>query len=431
MLVFHLSIASGYRPLLPNVKEIRCDLTPSVDMAVLCLAGDSLCELLIFDPHDGPPLPGKFADKQIASALRRLLRELPSRTPELRSLYIDDIDTIHCLQHIAPIANLQELRSLRFRFRRGQDNWLGPFMSMLAKLEHLRDLHLSLGDWVSGLPPIAEDGFRELRRLCLQGYNAGSDHLVSLNTLTGIMPRDLALERLDIREAAVEHDLYVGDLAAECRGLEILVTSAAKTLTWVTVDLFRDRDYGLYNRREQSQPTSRDNPSSTILDILAQLHNLQVCVIDLPTTMWITDHELRRLRDAWPLLWKFDLKWRREKYSQRRVPTFDGVVDFIRDHPHLRKLELSALDMGVPNHLKRRVYWTRTLPEGLTVPEARIRDPVVLGQVLRTLFEDLHVWGDACDEGGVDESSKWGRVLLELGCYADCGHRVAYEGSEQ
>lgn len=184
MLLFHLSRASGYRPLLPNVKEIRCDLAPSVDMAVLCLAGDALHELKIFDPHDEAPSPSpvKMADKHIASALRRLLRELPSRTPKLRSLYISDIDTIHRLPHIAPLANLEELRSLRFRFRRGQDHWLGQFMSMLAKTEHLRDLCLSLGDLVSGCPPIAWNGFRALRRLCLQGYDAEFDYLASLTS---------------------------------------------------------------------------------------------------------------------------------------------------------------------------------------------------------------------------------------------------------
>ena len=71
--IFHLFRASGDRSLLPNVREIRCGLSPSVDMSILCLAGDTLRDLVIIDPNQEPTPPDKMADKQIADALRRLL----------------------------------------------------------------------------------------------------------------------------------------------------------------------------------------------------------------------------------------------------------------------------------------------------------------------------------------------------------------------
>lgn len=78
--------------------------------------------------------------------------------------------------------------------------------------------------------------------------------------------------------------------------------------------------------------------------------------------------------------------------------------------------------MGLPDEFDRPVCWLSTMPEGLTIAEDDIRDPVALSQVLRALFQNMRVRGDACDVRGVDKSSKWGRVLLELGSYIDCGH---------
>ena len=117
-------------------------------------------------------------------------------------------------------------------------------MPKLARMEHLRDIYLSLGDHVPSTPPIAADAFPELRRLCLKGYAYESDYVGSLISLTQIIPRDIALERLDIRYAAIGQQCYRGDVAAECRGLELLVTRAAKTLgTWMTVYLAHCHEY--------------------------------------------------------------------------------------------------------------------------------------------------------------------------------------------
>ena len=86
--------------------------------------------------------------------------------------------------------------------------------------------------------------------------------------------------------------------------------------------------------------------------MLVPVHNLQVCDIDLSAGMWITDDDLRALRGVWPLLRTFRFKWGddwRSSYPADKVPTFNGAIDFIRDHPRLRGLKLSALDMGLPD----------------------------------------------------------------------------------
>lgn len=92
------------------------------------------------------------------------------------------------------------------------------------------------------------------------------------------MSHDMALERLDILEASIGCRHYVGDLATECRGLEILVTKTAKTLTWLTINLTEDCEL-------TPQPAWRNNPSPTILNILARLPSLEVCDIHLPSSM--------------------------------------------------------------------------------------------------------------------------------------------------
>lgn len=135
---------------------------------------------------------------------------------------------------------------------------------------------------------------------------------------------------------------------------------------------------------DNTQPMYHENPSPIILGMLVQLHNLQVCHISLPESTRSTDDDLRGLRGVWPFLQKLRSKWGEfhSSHSTDQVSTFNGVIDFIWDHPHLEELKLTAADMSLLDEFEHPVYCQhspRILPEGLMVAGNRVRDPTVLG----------------------------------------------------
>ncbi|KAH9919669.1 uncharacterized protein B0H18DRAFT_1122319 [Fomitopsis serialis] len=158
-----LSEASAGEPLLPMLREIRCSCTvsPFFDTTILSLVGPALRQLIIFEE------PRLLETAVEAHAVRRILCGLPSKAPALQDLRI-----YHRIRDVSPISSIGQLRGLRtLRIKSWSEaSWFAPLMSVLAKLEHLRDLVLPLDHWDANTTetPIT-DSFPQLRRLKLDG----------------------------------------------------------------------------------------------------------------------------------------------------------------------------------------------------------------------------------------------------------------------
>lgn len=302
-------------------------------------------------------------------------------------------------------------------------------MSSMGKMVHLRDLCLGLGQ-IDSKSSLIIHGFRKLRKLYFQGQ--GVEYLATLIPLAQAMPPGIALEYLEIHDAIVGHCLYAGDIEAESRGLEVLVSKVVQTLTRVFVSL-------AYHR--QAMPlASYAVPSFALLRIFAQLDCLQDLDVELPPSMFVTDDDLRRLQGAWPLLRRMVLIWseiREARHTQRgwvpsglystgKTPSFHGIIDLIWEHPRVTELMLSSVCISLPGGPVSASCGPRTLPEGLAVPDSRIRDPVVFARIMRSLFPTMHVGEGESTRGGVDEQSKWGIALSHLRCGKYCGHNLRW-----
>jgi len=349
-------------------------VSPFFDTDVLCLAGESL--------------------RSEAHAIRRVLLELPSKAPGLQDLRIE-VRGLHDPSLVMNIGRFHELRKLALATVLLEEPWFGPFMSMLANLQHLRDLDLPLGRWAGDAPSMA-GCFPQLRRLRLRGQVLGQD-MLSLGPLAKRMP-PIRLECLEVADVNVKS--FTGDYCA----FEDLATACADTLTTVTLSL-GDTIGGL------------DPPSaSNLLRPLVQLRHLQFCVLSLSgyESMSFTDDDLRGIRGAWPLLKMFSFYWPLWPFRAGTIPTFRGVVDFLLcECPHMTVLRLAAIDIDsetMDGSPPEPCSSLRALPSGLAVEDERIRDPVAFARILRALFPLVRV-----SEGAVESASgKWGIVLSRL-----------------
>ncbi|KAH9842403.1 uncharacterized protein C8Q71DRAFT_852965 [Rhodofomes roseus] len=385
-LLFHLSRAAPSGSLLPMLSEIRCMTTPFLDMTILCLAGHNLRELVVLEDSgaswDRPP------NSPEGCAVRRLLAALPSTAPGLHTLCIYDKGT-HELPYIAYIGRLRELRSLRLRFWPDElVDWLGPFMSTLAKFEHLRDLALPLEDWVMDELPIPQ-GFAQLRSLRFEG-NEHSD-LTCLYHLGKILPRLPRLERLEIAST------YVNSFTEDNSYLDGIVGKCVDTLTTVKMDI---RPGGI----DLDLPSPV--PAFNLLRTFIPLHHLQFCYISYSENMSFTDVDLRKFQGAWPLLQTFALSWKRP-YLPHTAPSFHGIVEFLRERPQLAVLKLPVVDI---NGNCVRCKDIKALPPSFVVEDGCIPDPIACARVLRTLLPQIrikrNVVKSACGE--------WATVLSRL-----------------
>ncbi|TFY58196.1 hypothetical protein EVJ58_g6569 [Rhodofomes roseus] len=308
-------------------------------------------------------------------AIKQILRELPSKAPHLQELYI--------YQHAArdasrtmSIVQLHELRTLRIWCQsEAREEWFGPFMSRLAKPEHLRDLELPLGHWITDTLPTATGGFPQLRKLRLDGESR-QDMLCLRPLARGMAP--LRLERLEVVNTVVN------SFADDYRAFEELTSACADALAIVILGLEPGRD--ALGRRGPM-------PVFNFLRPLVQLRLLQFCDISYSRSLTITDDDLRKVRGAWPLLKAFVLSWSRP-YKASTVPSFRGIVDFLQEAPHLMELRLQAITMD--GEVARCVK-VNTLPSNLMVEDEHIHDPAAFARILRTLFpntQQLRLHGD-------------------------------------
>ncbi|KAH9930891.1 uncharacterized protein B0H18DRAFT_1116598 [Fomitopsis serialis] len=269
--------ANPGHPLLPMIKEIKCRplVSPFFDTNVLCLAGESLRSLAIYeDTRSG----SKEANTHEPHALRRILLELPSKAPWLQDLRIYDqaCRRVHDLSLAIDIGRFHELRTLVVGAVPLEELWFGPLMAMLAPLQHLCELDLPLGQWAEDIPS-AVGCFPQLRKLRLHGH-VRCRGMQCLGPLAKMAP--IRLECLEVADAVV--DSFTGDYGA----FGDFAAACAGTLTEVTLSLGETLG-GL-------DPTSASN----LLRPFVQLRHLQLCNICLsgPDSLSFTDDDLRGIR---------------------------------------------------------------------------------------------------------------------------------------
>ncbi|KAH9842406.1 uncharacterized protein C8Q71DRAFT_732740 [Rhodofomes roseus] len=383
-----LSQTNPDQPLLPMLREIRCQgtVSPFLDTTVTHLLGPRLCTLLIYGNQY--PMLGAVKTHE-TYAIRHILRELPSKAPHLQELYIYQ-HAARDASRMMSIVQLHDLRTLRIWCQsEAREQWFGPFMSRLAKLEHLRDHELPLGHWIADTLPTAIGGFPQLRKLRLDGESR--QDMLCLRPLARGMP-PLRLERLEVVNTVVNS--FADDYGA----LEDLTSACADALAIVILGLEPGRD--ALGRRGPM-------PVFNFLRPLVQLRLLQFCDISYSRSLTITDDDLRKVRGAWPLLKAFVLSWSRP-YKASTVPSFRGIVDFLQEAPHLMELRLQAITMD--GEVARCVK-VNTLPSNLMVEDEHIHDPAAFARILRTLFPNVRV-----REGALENalSSKWSIVMSRL-----------------
>ncbi|KAH9842404.1 uncharacterized protein C8Q71DRAFT_903504 [Rhodofomes roseus] len=393
--LFHLSLANPQgEPLLPMVEELWCRTSPFLDMIVMFLAGRSLRALTILAPGGWLLNYAAESDTRNAGAVRRLLGALPSKTPELRSLYVCDTSEVDLLDNdMSWVGGLRELRSLRL-----DCGWDGPFlvhlMPALATLDHLCDLALLLDDRLVAFE--TPRGFPQLRNLRLDGQS--HDDFDGMDALAQIMS-PIHLDRLEIVLA------FVNTFTENHSLLDAFAGVYAHTLTSIHLSLSArmPRDSEFF----PAPPVPF--PAFYLLRPLLQLQGLQVIDIRYHRQMSLTDIDVRKLEEVWPSLRSLSLSWRVPN-TAGSAPSFHCIVDFILSHPDLSVVHIPAVDI---EGRSTRCGDVKAVPSGLAAGDdldQRIPDPKKVAEVLRVMFPNISVDEFAAEVG----SGKWGVVLSTL-----------------